>query len=88
MCICFVLTRDPVRIFLAQQKDSARMQSAHVFSRSFVARETIRPCLDVLKKKITMEFCEFEVINEVYLQNFLHRWVVNRETNLRMLINP
>ena len=30
----------------------------------------------------------FEVLNEVYLQNFLHRWVVNRETNLMMLINP
>ena len=28
------------------------------------------------------------VLNEVYLQNFLHRWVVNRETNLMMLINP
>ena len=22
------------------------------------------------------------VLNEVYLQNFLHRWAVNRETNL------
>jgi len=30
----------------------------------------------------------FEVLNEVYLQNFLHRWVINRETNLMMLINP
>ena len=30
----------------------------------------------------------FEVLNEIYLQNFLHRWVVNRETNLMMLINP
>jgi len=30
----------------------------------------------------------FEVLNEVYLQNFLHRWVVNREMNLMMLINP
>ena len=65
MCICFVLTRDPVRIFLAQQKDSARMQSAHVFSRSFVARETI-----ICKKKLVMEFCEFEILNEVYLQIF------------------
>ena len=39
------------------------------------------------------KFCKdvkmaFEVLNEVYLQNFLHRWVVNRETNLMMLINP
>ena len=38
------------------------------------------------------KFCKdvkmtFEVLNEVYLQNFLHRWVVNRETNLMMLIN-
>jgi len=29
-----------------------------------------------------------EILNEVYLQNFLHRWIVNRETNLMMLINP
>ena len=28
------------------------------------------------------------VLNEVYLQNFLHRWAVNRETNLMNLINP
>ena len=39
------------------------------------------------------KFCKdvkmaFEVLNEVYLQNFLHRWVVNRETNLMMQINP
>ena len=38
------------------------------------------------------KFCKdvnmaFEVLNEVYLQNFLHRWIVNRETNLMMLIN-
>jgi hypothetical protein len=34
------------------------------------------------------ESYQFEVLNEVYLQNFLHRWVVNRETNLMILINP
>ena len=34
------------------------------------------------------ESYRFEVLNEVYLQNFLHRCVVNRETNLIMLINP
>ena len=27
------------------------------------------------------------VLNEVYLQNFLHGWVVNRETNLMSLTN-
>ena len=27
------------------------------------------------------------VLNEVYLQNFLHGWVVNRETNLMSLLN-
>jgi hypothetical protein len=31
---------------------------------------------------------QFEVLNEVYLQNFLHGWVVNHEMNLMMLINP
>ena len=30
----------------------------------------------------------YEVLNEVYLQNFLHRWTVNRETNLMSLLNP
>ena len=48
----------------------------------------LQAVLDVLQKKITMESYEFEVLNEVYLQFFLHRWVVNRETNLMMLINP
>ena len=28
-----------------------------------------------------------KVLNEVYLQYFLHGWAVNRETNLMMLIN-
>jgi len=27
------------------------------------------------------------VLNEVYLQNFLHGWAVNRETNLMSLLN-
>ena len=29
----------------------------------------------------------YEVLNEVYLQNFLHGWAVNRETNLMSLLN-
>ena len=29
-----------------------------------------------------------EVLNKIYLQNFLHGWVVNREMNLINLINP
>ena len=28
-----------------------------------------------------------EVLNEVYLQNFLHEWVVNHETDLMNLLN-
>ena len=51
----------------------------------------LRPCLDrepvKAKKFLRFESSQFEVLNEVYLQNFLHRWVVNRETNLMMLIN-
>ena len=27
------------------------------------------------------------ILNEVYLQNFLHGWAVNRETNLMSLLN-
>ena len=30
----------------------------------------------------------YGVLNEVYLQNFLHGWAVNRETNLTSLLNP
>ena len=29
-----------------------------------------------------------EVLNEIYLQNFLHEWAINRETNLMSLHNP
>ena len=39
-------------------------------------------------KILEREFCYFGALNEVYLQNFLHRWVVNRETNITSLINP
>ena len=28
-----------------------------------------------------------EVLNRIYLQNFLHEWVVNREMNLISLLN-
>ena len=28
------------------------------------------------------------VLNEIYLQNFLHGWVVNHETDLMSLLNP
>jgi hypothetical protein len=45
------------------------------------------PCINA-KKFFAKESYQFEVLNEVYLQNFLHRWIVNRETNLMMLINP
>ena len=34
------------------------------------------------------KFYYFGVLNEFYLQNFLHRLVVNRKTNLTSLINP
>ena len=33
------------------------------------------------------EFCYFGVLNEIYLQNFLHGWVVNHETNLMSILN-
>ena len=28
------------------------------------------------------------VLNKIYLRNFLHGWVVNREMNLMSLLNP
>ena len=63
----------------------ARAMSRHLTTALQKAQR--RPCY-VLQKKIAMESYEFEVLNEVYLQNFLYIWVVNRETNLMMLINP
>ena len=30
----------------------------------------------------------YEVINEIYLQFFLHVWAVNRKTNLMSLLDP
>jgi hypothetical protein len=38
--------------------------------------------------KFLKESCQFEVLNKVYLQNFLHGCAVNRETNLMSLLNP
>ena len=40
-----------------------------------------------MQKFVVTEYYQFEVLNKFYLQNFLYRWVVNRETNLMMLIN-
>ena len=48
----------------------------------------LRGCLVHFAKLCKDVKMAFEVLNEVYLQNFLHRWVVNHETNLMMLINP
>ena len=51
-------------------------------------RGIVRLCLVPCKRNFfSTESYQFEVLNEVYLQNFLHRLVVNRETNLMMLIN-
>ena len=51
-------------------------------------RTRLRVCLVHFAKTCKDVNRAFEVLNEVYLQNFLHRWVVNREMNLMMLINP
>ena len=51
-------------------------------------RNELRVCLVHFAKLGKDVKRTFEVLNEVYLQNFLHRCVVNRETNLMMLINP
>ena len=61
------------------------MQSRHSPPLKGIQTEAVFRCF---AKKIAIEFFEFEVLNEVYLQIFLHIWVVNRETNLMMLINP
>ena len=47
----------------------------------------LRVCLVHFVKSCKDVNMAFEVLNEVYLQIFLHRWVVNREMNLMMLIN-
>ena len=40
-------------------------------------------------KKILHQIFEYmhEVLNEIYLQFFLHGWIVNREMNLISLLN-
>ena len=47
----------------------------------------LRVCLVHFAKMCKDVNRPFEVLNEVYLQNFFHRWVVNREKNLTILIN-
>jgi hypothetical protein len=59
-------------IFFSKMLNKGLFSSAPVNAKKFCAKESY----------------QFEVLNEVYLQNFLHGWVVNRETNLMMLINP
>ena len=75
---------------------------AHVLANIFFVRKDMyvafcsqdrrrRPCLvpcAVNANFFSKESYQFEVLNKVYLNFFLHRWVVNRETNLMMLINP
>ena len=33
------------------------------------------------------ESCYFEVLNKIYLQNLLHGWTANHETNLMSILN-
>jgi hypothetical protein len=55
-------------------------------------KQLLWACLDHFAKTqnfpVVKESYQFEVLNKVYLQNFLHGWVVNRETNLMSLLNP
>ena len=46
-----------------------------------------RVCLMFRGKFFEREYSYFRVLNEVYLKFFLHKWIVNRETNLTSLIN-
>ena len=50
------------------------------------------PCLDpkhlLLNPSNRMFGHMHRVLNKICLQNFLHKWVVNRETNLISLLNP
>ena len=46
-----------------------------------------KPCKSKKKSHQIFRYM-YGVLNEVYLQNFLHGWAVNRETNLMSLLNP
>ena len=59
-----------------------------LYFKLLVVEIDLRVCLVHFAKTSKDVNRAFEVLNEVYLQKFLHRWVVNRETNLMMLINP
>ena len=77
-CVC-VFQSDlstPIRVSLIVVSDNKRNKNP------------FRPCLDHFANNFWKRILLFEVLNKIYLQNFLHIWIVNCETNLMSLLNP
>ena len=59
--------------------------------RNLHIKQTLRLCLDpkILHSQLSHQMFGhmYGVLNKIYLQKILHRWVVNREMNLMSLLN-
>ena len=79
--ITLIFTTDTLLVFLNLDPPGALQRG------SLLHTLVLRVCLVHFVKSCKDVNMAFEVLNEVYLQKNLYRWVVNREMNLMMLIN-
>ena len=92
LCFCFVI----ITCFSCSACEFGSVLYWHIaYANDLVWTECsfgmiIRPCLDpkILHQKTSHRMFGYihRVLNKIYLQNFLHGWIVNHETNLMSLI--